>query len=147
MEIEDLQARIRECTACPLRMTATQPVPGYGAIGCKYMLIGEAPGKNEDEQGMPFIGLAGRRLNQLLELGGISLNECFFTNVVKCRPPSNKTPKKSLIRVCKPWLLQEIKLVQPEIIIALGATPLSLFTTSGVSQMHGTLFEAEIEDI
>ena len=147
MTLQELHEHIRACTLCPLRMTATQPVPGFGALGAKYMLIGEAPGVNEDEIGVPFIGMAGRRLNQLLDLAHINLNDCYLTNVIKCRPPGNKTPKKSTIKACKPWLLEELKLVLPEIIITLGATPLGLFTTNGVGQTHGTLFEVEIEDI
>lgn len=144
VQLEELAEQIKQCTRCELRQSATAPVPGFGDIGAKYMLIGEAPGKSEDKEGVPFIGLAGRRLNELLELASIDINDCYLTNVCKCRPPQNKTPRKAFINACKPWLMEEIKLVCPETIITLGATPLSLFSSSGVSQMHGTQFTVDL---
>lgn len=144
MNLEELYDQIKACSRCELRMNATCPVPGIGNIGAKYMLIGEAPGSNEDKEGIPFIGMAGKRLNQLLELAGIDINECYLTNVCKCRPPNNNTPRKALINACKPWLYKEIQLVKPQTIITLGATPLSLFSKNGVSQMHGTKLEVDL---
>ena len=146
MSLDDLAEQIKLCTRCELRASASAPVPGFGDIGAKYILIGEAPGGNEDKEGIPFVGLAGRRLNQLLELGGIDINDCYLTNVCKCRPPGNKTPRKAFITACKPWLMQEIAMVCPETIITLGATPLGLFSSNGVGQMHGTIMEVVIPD-
>lgn len=118
---------------------------GSGEIGAKYFIIGEAPGRNEDSVGLPFVGLAGKRLDKLITLGGISLNDCYLTNVCKCRPPANRTPRKSERLSCYPWLRQELELVQPEYIITLGATPLALFSDQGIRQMHGTMFEAKLD--
>lgn len=146
MTLDDLAEQISNCTQCELRQHATAPVPGIGDIGAKYFLIGEAPGAEEDKEGIPFIGMAGRRLDELLELAGIDKNDCYFTNACKCRPPKNSTPRKAYIRACYPWLLQELKLVKPKYIITLGAVPLSLFSSSGVSNMHGTLFEVDVPD-
>ena len=144
MTLDDLAKQIRQCTLCELRQYANAPVPGIGNIGAKYFLIGEAPGSEEDKLGIPFIGAAGRRLNELLELAGISLNDCYMSNVCRCRPLQNKTPRKVYIRACVPWLWEEIRLVQPEIIITLGATPLGLFTQIGVSQLHGTMLKIDV---
>jgi len=144
MTLESLAEQVKQCTRCELRQGATQPVMGIGNVNSKYLLLGEAPGRNEDRSGIPFVGLAGKRLDELLALAGIDPNDCYFTNVCKCRPPSNKTPRKAFIKACWRWLAQEIKLVQPEYIVTLGATPLSLFTETGVSQLHGTMFTAEL---
>ena len=144
MDLEQLAEQIKQCTRCELRAGCTKPVPGFGNAGSKYFLIGEAPGRDEDREGVPFIGMAGRRLNELLALAGIDINDCYFTNVCKCRPPHNKTPRKAFIKACQPWLMEEIRLVKPKQIITLGATPLSLFSPNGVSQMHGTQFTVDL---
>lgn len=146
MDLENLAEQIKQCTRCALREGATQPVPGFGNVGAKYFLIGEAPGREEDEAGIPFVGKAGQRLNELIALAGIDINDCYFSNVCRCRPEGNATPRKAYIRACYQWLKQEIELVQPEYIITLGATPLGLFTATGVSQLHGTMFEAELPE-
>jgi len=121
-------------------------VPGIGTLKAKYMLIGEAPGAEEDKAGVPFVGLSGKRLNKLIVLAGIDINECYLTNVCRCRPPANRTPRKLETRACNHWLVEEIKLIRPEYIITLGSTPLSLFSKSGVRSMHGTMFEYELEE-
>jgi len=128
-------------------MTATRPVPGFGSDGATYFLLGEAPGSEEDAQGIPFVGQSGRRLDKLLALAGIDINACYLSNCVRCRPPSNRTPKKKEIKACVGFLWRELRLVKPSTIITLGATPLGLFTQSGgVSQLHGTSFEWEMTD-
>jgi len=144
--LEALAKQILACSACELRMGATAPVVGCGEIGAKFMLIGEAPGREEDKAGIPFIGDAGKRLDQLLELAGIDKNDCYFTNVCRCRPPQNRDPRKKEIQVCQKWLEQEIRLVKPETIITLGRVPLSLFCPYGIKQMHGCVLSAEIPD-
>ena len=147
MDNLDLIAKeIRVCQRCELRMTATQPVPGLGQIGAKYFLIGEAPGREEDGEGVPFVGAAGRRLDKLIALAGIDLSDCYLSNVCRCRPPQNRTPRKKEIAACVGFLWREIKLVTPQYVITLGSTPLSLFCPYGVSQMHGTMFEWELEE-
>jgi len=108
--------------------------------------LGEAPGSNEDREGIPFVGLAGKRLDKLVELAGISKNDCYLTNLCKCKPPANRNPRKAEIRSCQGFLWREIRLVKPKIIITLGSVPLSLFSPNGVRQMHGTQFTFEMED-
>lgn len=147
MNLNELTDQILACTQCPLRQTATAPVPGVGEIGAKYLLIGEAPGGEEDKAGCPFVGLSGKRLDKLLALAGIDKNDCYFTNVVKCRPPRNKDPKKGELKLCSKWLLKEIELVKPQYIITLGRIPLSLFCPYGIKVMHGTMFEYEFKEI
>lgn len=146
MSLEELNKRIKQCTRCVLRENATAPVCGIGQVGAKYLIVGEAPGQNEDKAGVPFVGLAGKRLDKLLALAKIDPNACYITNICRCRPPANRTPRKAEMLSCLPFFWEEIKLVRPESIITLGATPLSLFSPHGVKQMHGTMFEWELED-
>ena len=142
--LDQIAKDVKSCQRCELRATATQPVAGLGNVGAKYFLIGEACGREEDEQGVPFVGAAGRKLDELLSLAGIDPNDCYISNVCRCRPPENRTPKKKEVRDCVGFLWRELSLVQPQYIVTLGATPLSLFTTSGVTQMHGTQMPAEL---
>ena len=145
-QLQQIKAQIKECSRCPLRETATRPVPGLGNPDAKYILIGEAPGSNEDKAGIPFVGQAGKRLNQLIELGKIDINQCYLTNVCRCRPPGNRQPRKPEVKACVDYLWQEIRIIRPSTIITLGATPLKLFSDSGVSQLHGSMFEFEVKD-
>jgi uracil-DNA glycosylase family 4 len=145
--LEDLTDEILICEDCDLREFATCPVPGHGNVGAKYFIIGEAPGREEDEAGIPFIGAAGRKLDALLDLAGININDCYLTNTVKCRPPKNRDPRKKELKVCLPFLWRELKLVKPEYIITLGSVPLkALLPEATVSQYHGTMFTFELED-
>ncbi len=151
MSLQEISKRVLACSKCSLRETATAPVPGLGEVGAKYFLIGEAPGREEDAAGIPFVGLSGKRLNELLELAGIDQNDCYITNVVKCRPPQessnkNRTPRKGEINACKGYLFEELAAVKPETVITLGGTPLSLFCPIGVSKVHGTAMEVEVND-
>lgn len=143
MNLEILNKKISDCTQCSLRETATQPVCGNGEVGVKYMVIGEAPGREEDAAGVPFIGKAGKRLDKLLALAGIDINDCYITNVIRCRPPKNRDPRKGEIKACVKWLDEEIRLVKPQYIIALGAIPTGLFSKYGISQLHGTMIDFE----
>ena len=137
---------IKNCQRCELRMNCTQPLPGLGNIGAKYFLIGEAGGRDEDEQGIPFVGAAGRRLDKLLALAQIDPNDCYFSNVCRCRPPQNRDPKKKEIKSCVDFLWREIRLVKPEVLITLGSTPLGLFVPHGIMQCHGSFMEVEVPD-
>ncbi len=145
-DLDQLNTEIKACTRCPLRENAREPVCGLGEVGAKYFLIGEAPGSNEDKAGMPFVGMAGKRLNQLLDLAKIDLNNCYLTNVCRCRPESNRNPRKNEMKACVPFLWREIKIVQPEILITLGSVPLSLFSKYGVKSTHGTLLTVDVPD-
>ena len=144
MTLEELAEQIKLCTRCERRQHATAPVAGFGEIGAKYMLIGRDPGATEDKEGIPFIGAAGRRLDELLALADIDVNDCYITNLVKCHVPGNKTPRKAFITACKPWLMKEIALVHPKTIITLGSEALSIFSPNGVGQMHGTQFTVDL---
>jgi len=109
------------------------------------MILGEAPGREEDRDGVPFVGASGKRLDQLLDLAHIDRNECYVTNVCKCWPPKvnnkQRAPKKAERLACSEWLNMELKLLRPQTIITLGATPLNLFTEDGITQLHGTQFQ------
>ena len=144
--LNQIDRDIKACQRCALRQNATQPVCGLGNIGAKYFLIGEAPGANEDEVGTPFVGQAGKRLDKLLGLGKIDINDCFLSNVCRCRPPNNRDPRKQEIRSCVEFLWREIRLVKPEYLITLGSLSLSLFCPYGIRQMHGTQFSFDLDE-
>lgn len=115
-------AAIRACSACHLRQSCSGPVPGVGLIPSPLMVIGEAPGAEEDEKGIPWVGKAGRLLTSMLKTIGYSREATYITNVVKCRPVNNATPTPAMMKSCSRWLDLEISLVQPRIIVAAGAT-------------------------
>ncbi|MDQ3908340.1 MAG: uracil-DNA glycosylase [Acidobacteriota bacterium] len=120
--LDELAAQIRVCTRCPLWESRTNAVPGDGKYTSKVMIIGEAPGKEEDESGLPFVGSAGRFLNHVLEGTGLDRTDFFITNTVKCRPPKNRTPKKLEVETCTSnYLFEQIELVNPRLVMLLGA--------------------------
>ena len=108
------------CSKCELHKSRTHAVPGEGPVGPRIMFVGEGPGQKEDEQGRPFVGAAGQLLTELLEAIGLKRSEVFITNIVKCRPPNNRAPRKSEIETCNPYLTSQIQLVKPRIVCALG---------------------------
>jgi DNA polymerase len=133
---------IRACTNCELCLTRTNAVPGEGDENSKVMIVGEAPGKNEDEEGRPFVGRAGKVLTDILTELGIDRNQIFITNIVKCRPPKNRVPKNPEVEACSNYLVKQIESIQPEIIFALGQS--SIKTLTGVAgklgDIHGRQF-------
>lgn len=135
---------MHSCTKCRLHENRTNAVPGEGASDADVMLIGEGPGEQEDEQGRPFVGRAGDLLNDLLEEVGLDREEVFITNVVKCRPPGNRDPKKDEIETCHPYLKRQIELISPSVIGTLGnhATE-TLVGEKGISKIHGKEFSFE----
>ncbi|WP_157463182.1 uracil-DNA glycosylase [Caldisphaera lagunensis] len=122
IKISNLNELIKSCKKCPLHLSRTNVVLGNGNINTKIMLIGEAPGRNEDLEGIPFVGLAGKLLDSLLNENNIKRDEVYITNVVKCRPPNNRTPNKEEVSSCLPYLIEEINIVKPELILTLGRT-------------------------
>jgi len=118
--LEELVEAVKSCTRCPLHRERKNPVPGEGPPDARVMVVGEAPGKAEDEQGRPFVGPAGRLLNRLLELAGLKREEVYITNVVKCRPPGNRDPRPEEIAACSPYLEAQISIIKPLLIIAVG---------------------------
>ena len=119
-EYESLVREIINCSRCPLHATRTNAVPGEGPLDADVMIVGEAPGRREDEMGRPFVGAAGKLLNKLIEYMGMKRDEVYITNVVKCRPPNNRDPNDSEIAACMDYLLRQIKLIKPKIIVAVG---------------------------
>jgi uracil-DNA glycosylase len=123
--LESIKNKVIRCILCDLSITRKNAVPGSGSFTRKIILIGEAPGKNEDEMGMPFIGSAGKILDQALVDAGIARKDTFITNVVKCRPPNNRIPTEEEIRICTDqYLKKEIEIISPKVICILGATAL-----------------------
>lgn len=136
---EQIAREVLACTACGLYRARKQPVPGEGQIPSRLMLIGEGPGKQEDEVGRPFVGAAGQLLDRML--GAIQLDRAhvYIANVVKCRPPQNRTPTSSEAEACAPFLARQIALVNPEVIVTLGAsaTQLLLGAETKITRVRG----------
>ena len=141
-EIQLIHSEILECTKCELHKNRTKAVPGEGPYDARIMFVGEGPGQNEDEQGRPFVGAAGKFLTELLESIGLKRSDVFITNIVKCRPPNNRAPRRSEIEACNPYLQSQIRLINPRIVCALG-TP-AITTLMGdeysASRFHGKPF-------
>ncbi|MFW9809667.1 MAG: uracil-DNA glycosylase [Candidatus Thorarchaeota archaeon] len=142
-QLEDLHEAIRHCTRCPLHETRTIAVPGEGPYDASVMFVGEAPGAKEDETGRPFVGRSGELLVSLLEEIGLTRADVFITSILKCRPPKNRTPKQFEINVCRPYLEQQIELIQPKVIVLLGGVAISsLIGHWKVSEAHGRFYES-----
>ncbi len=143
MNLEELKNTCSTCTACKLCSTRTQVVFGVGNPQARLMLIGEGPGQEEDRTGKPFVGQAGQLLDQILGAVGIAREEVYIANVVKCRPPNNRNPEPDEIIACEDWLLEQIRLIKPQIIITLGNVPTqwALGTTLGITKTRGTWTE------
>jgi len=141
-QLEELHARIRGCTLCGLHATRTHAVPGAGAPGAQIMIVGEAPGFNEDVQGLPFVGPAGKLLDTLLGHIGLSRSEVFITNILKCRPPQNRDPMPHEAESCLPYLRMQFKLIQPKAVLVLGRHALErmLPGVGPISKVHGQFF-------
>ena len=139
---QDLVSLFREargCTRCPLHETRTQVVFGAGNADAALMFVGEAPGSNEDAQGLPFVGRAGKLLEELLLDNGLRRSDVFITNVLKSRPPANRDPHPSEIDACRPYLQRQVELIEPRVICTLGnfATKLLTGSTRGITRVHG----------
>ena len=121
-KLEQIKQDVIKCTKCELSETRTNSVPGKGNFKSDVIFVGEAPGKNEDKNGEPFIGIAGKKLTAALENAGVSRDEIYITNIVKCRPPSNRVPKPDERETCQEYLKEEISIIKPKIICILGNT-------------------------
>lgn len=119
----ELRARLLDCAVCPDLVAGRRSVVvGTGPVPAPVLVVGEAPGAVEDERGAPFVGKAGRLLDRLLDEAGLPRSRLHVTNIVKCRPPGNRTPTRTEIDNCRPWLNRELALVDPRLVVALGAT-------------------------
>jgi len=138
-ELHVIYSEILECTKCDLHKSRTKSVPGEGPYDARIMFVGEGPGQTEDEQGRPFVGAAGKFLTELLESIGLKRSDVFITNIVKCRPPNNRAPRKSEIEACNPYLQAQIRLINPRIVCALGTPAISTLMGDGysASRFHG----------
>jgi uracil-DNA glycosylase family 4 len=132
-----------DCTKCGLASGRTQVVFGVGNANADVMFIGEAPGFHEDKQGEPFVGAAGQLLTRMLgEVLGVARDDIYIANVIKCRPPGNRDPQEDEIDSCTPWLVEQVSLIQPRVIVTLGnfATKFVLQTAQGITRMRGRAY-------
>ncbi len=138
-----LQAKVKSCTACGLHATRTQTVFGVGNRSATWMVIGEAPGADEDAQGEPFVGRAGKLLNEMLRAIGLPREQVYIANILKCRPPNNRDPLPAEVEQCEPFLKQQVALVKPKIILAVGriAAQNLLKTDIPIGKLRGRRFE------
>jgi uracil-DNA glycosylase family 4 len=138
-DLIDLYRDASGCVRCPLHQGRTNVVFGSGNANADLMFVGEAPGMHEDLQGLPFVGRAGKLLDQLLEEVGLRRSDVFITNVLLCRPPGNRDPQPDEIDTCKPYLHKKIELIEPKIICTLGNFATKLLTRSqrGITGVHG----------
>ena len=125
---EEFAAAVTGCIACPeLVATRTHVVPGTAPAGAEILLVGEAPGAQEDAAGVPFVGRSGVLLNELLAEAGLARDRIAIANVLKCRPPANRAPRRSEVERCRPWLTRQLALVDPLVVVSLGATAAAWF--------------------
>lgn len=136
--LEVIAGRVRTCQLCGLADTRKNAVPGAGRPDADIMLIGEGPGYHEDEQGLPFVGAAGKLLDELLAGIGLNREDVYITNVVKCRPPGNRDPQPGEIDACQPYLDDQIALIDPRVIVTLGRFSMARwFPDVRISAIHG----------
>ena len=147
-QLQKLNNEMSACSQCALRAGCTRVVPGAGSAEAEIMFIGEAPGKKEDELGVPFVGAAGKFLDEMLASIKLKCEDVYIANVCKCRPPENRDPSPEEIATCWPWLLQQIRIIQPKLIVTLGRHSMERFLTGGkISEMHGTLVQKTISGV
>ena len=137
----ELQEHIGECHRCALGDTRNTLVFGVGDPAADVLLIGEAPGRNEDLRGEPFVGAAGRLLDELLAKAGLDRSEVYIANILKCRPPKNRNPRADEIDTCTPFLREQVRLIDPKVIVTLGnfSTRFLLQTQAGITQLRGAV--------
>lgn len=141
MNWETLEKTVRSCTRCALHETRTQAVFGVGNRAAQWMVIGEAPGADEDRQGEPFVGRAGQLLNTMLNAMGLAREQVFIANILKSRPPGNRDPRPEEVRACIPYLYRQIELVNPRLILCVGriAAQTLLETDTTIGKLRGKL--------
>ena len=144
-ELRTLEARCAGCRKCPLGETRTKLVFGVGTAPSELMLVGEGPGEQEDLQGEPFVGPAGRLLDDMLEMIGLDRSRIYIANTVKCRPPHNRDPQEEEMAACQPWLDEQIALVRPKFIVCLGRIAAGELIRKDfrITREHGQWFERD----
>ena len=146
MELQALQQECLACRRCGLCETRHSVVFGQGAVHAEVMLVGEGPGANEDEQGLPFVGKSGQLLDHYLEAVDLSRDKnVYIANIVKCRPPQNRDPLPEESAACKPWLRQQFQLIRPKIVVCLGRVAAQRMLDPGfsISRDHGKFFDKQ----
>ena len=154
MNLQELEQQIKNCEKCDLWKTRTNSVIGEGSLDAPLMFIGEAPGFNEDKQGKPFVGQAGKVFDELLNSCGLKREEIYITNILKCRPPKNRNPSENEIKSCSFYLDKQIEIIKPKIICCLGnfATEFVMKKFNlykelqGISRIHGQVFNVSTFD-
>jgi uracil-DNA glycosylase family 4 len=138
-----LEKEILACQKCPLAQTRTHSVPGEGNLDAELMFVGEAPGRDEDIQGRPFVGRAGQLLTKIIQAMKFQRQDVYITNVVKCRPPGNRNPQGMEIESCKGYLLAQIEMIKPKVIVTLGKVAADFFISShlGMTALRGDFYE------
>lgn len=145
-EMRKLELEIKECRNCELWKGRTNAVPGEGSYFSKLMIVGEGPGRDEDIQGRPFVGKAGQLLTKLLNEIGVDRKDVYITNVVKCRPPENRTPTPEEIKSCKKYLERQFDIIRPKVVLILGSTALkAVLGEEGITKLRGE--ETEIDGV
>jgi uracil-DNA glycosylase family 4 len=141
--LEKVSSEVLVCTKCRLSETRKNAVPGEGSKNTRVVFVGEAPGEQEDIQGRPFVGAAGKLLTELLASVGLRREDVYIMNIVKCRPPNNRPPRKDEATACRPYLDRQITLIQPKVICPMGNSAIHAFVDSdeSVAGLHGIPFE------
>ncbi len=142
-ELEKIAEEVRPCCKCGLGSSRTNAVPGEGNPNARIMFVGEAPGADEDAQGRPFVGRAGQLLDKIIAACGLKRSDVFIGNILKCRPPGNRDPRPEEIISCLPYLQRQIEIIEPEVLVALGAHAAKtlLNTTKSIGQLRGQFHE------
>ena len=141
--LDELEAELTDCDRCPLGQTRTKLVFGTGSPSARLMFIGEAPGRDEDAQGIPFVGRAGQLLDRIIVAMGLARDEVYIGNILKCRPPENRTPRASEVVHCIPFLKRQIRIIRPDLIVCLGgvAAQTLLETNQGIGKLRGRFLD------
>jgi len=148
-EMQTLAEQIINCKRCELYKTRNNPVVGEGSDDADLLFIGEAPGSNEDKQGRPFVGRAGRILEELIDSIGLNRSDIYIANILKCRPPNNRNPTKNEIQTCAPYLEKQIDLINPSVILPMGSFATEFIFEkfnlpfTKISKLHGKLFSKQ----
>ena len=140
--LRQLAEAVSQCRKCPLHLTRTKAVPGTGSASARWMFVGEAPGQNEDLQGLPFVGRAGQLLDAMIFALKMARKDVFIANVIKCRPPDNRNPVMEEINQCEPYLHKQLAIIKPGVIVALGAVSARalLKTDDPIGRLRGKVF-------
>ena len=144
--LDKVASEVQVCTKCRLCQTRKQAVPGEGSRTASVMFVGEAPGEQEDVQGRPFVGAAGKLLTELLQSIDLRREDVYIANIMKCRPPNNRPPRKDESAACRPYLDRQISLVRPKLVCPMGNSAIHALidTEQSVTTLHGIPFENEL---